>query len=179
MDQLPNKQMREQREFETLFKNPKHARAMWAQTVIDRYSKPAMPPAKITDDKGNPTKESQLEEQIWHYLKEELKTQGLDRDPTEGEMMEACQSYYARHNSASYVARRDSMGAKPIDETKLTVSQHNPLEDLSDEELEVIQKALEQHHREVLAKEEMRMLSEAEVNEKDVVMVNNGSDEQY
>lgn len=174
-----NKQMREQREFETLFKNPKHARSMWAQTVIDRYSKPAMPPAVIVDDKGNPTKESQLEEQIWHYLKNELQAAGLDRDPTEGEMMEACQSYYARHNPAAYVARRDSMGAKPIDETKITVAQHNPLEDLSDEELEVMQKALEQHHREVLERQQVQLLSEAEVNKKDVVMVNNGNDEQY
>ena len=177
--ELPNKQMREQREFETLFKNPKHARAMWAQTVIDRYCKPAMPPAVINDEKGNPTKESQLEMQIWDYLVNELKAQGLDRKPTEGEMMEACQSYYARHNSASYVARRDSMGAKPIDETKVTVGQHNPLEDLSDEELEVMQRALEDHRREALEQEQQKLLTEAEVNQKDVVMANGGNDEQY
>jgi hypothetical protein len=70
---------------------------------------------------------------------------GSDRLPTEGEMMEACQQYYARHNSASYVARRDSMGAKPVDETKQTVSVNNPLENMSDEELIVMQKALDEH----------------------------------
>lgn len=177
--ELSNKQMREQREFETLFKNPKHARAMWAQTVIDRYCKPAMPPAVIKDEKGNPTKESQLEMQIWDYLVNELKAAGFNRNPTEGEMMEACQSYYARHNSASYVARRDSMGAKPIDETKVTVSQHNPLEDLSDEELEVMRKALEDHHKEALEQEQQRLLTEEEVNRKDVVIANGGNDEQY
>ncbi len=47
--ELTNKQMREQREFETLFKNPKHARAMWSQSVIDRYAKPALEPIKIYD----------------------------------------------------------------------------------------------------------------------------------
>lgn len=143
--ELTNKQLREQREFETLFKNPKHARAMWAETVIDRYAKPALEPIAIYDKDGNLTPTSQIEAAVWAHLKNELEAMGQDRLPTEGEMMEACQQYYARHNASSYVARRDSMGAKPIDETKQSVSVNNPLENLSDEELLVMQQALEAH----------------------------------
>ena len=50
---LTTKQIREQREFETLFKNPKHARSTWAQSVIDRYCKPAIEPIRIYDKEGN------------------------------------------------------------------------------------------------------------------------------
>ena len=144
--ELTNKQIRDQREFETLFKNPKHARAMWAQNVIDRYAKPAIEPIKIYDKDGNLTPTSQIELAVWKHLKDELESMGNSRLPTEGEMMEACQQYYSRHNASSYVARRDSMGAKPIDETKQQVQINNPLENLSDEELLVMQKALEEYH---------------------------------
>ncbi len=82
---------------------------------------------------------------VWNHLKTELEEMGQDRLPTEGEMMEACQQYYSRHNASSYVARRDSMGAKPVDETKQNVQVSNPLEGLSDEELYVMQAALEEH----------------------------------
>jgi hypothetical protein len=143
--ELTNKQIREQREFETLFKNPKHARATWAQHVIDRYARPALEPISIYDKDGNLTPTSQIEKAVWTHLKAELQAEGKDRLPTEGEMMEACQQYYSRHNASSYVARRDSMGAKPIDETKQSVSVNNPLENLSDEELLVMQEALEAH----------------------------------
>lgn len=141
--ELTNKQIREQREFETLFKNPKHARAMWSQQVIDRWAKPAMEPIMVYDSKGNLTEDSQIQLAIWDQLKKELEAQGLDRLPTDGEMMEACQAYYSRSNTGTYVARRDSMGAKPVDESKQTISNINPLENLTDEQLEVMQKALE------------------------------------
>lgn len=145
--ELTNKQIREQREFETLFKNPKHARATWAQHVIDRYARPAIQPILIYDKDGNLTPTSQIETAVWRHLKSELEAMGQDRLPTEGEMMEACQQYYSRHNASSYVARRDSMGAKPVDETKQNVSVSNPLEDLTDEELMVMQEALEAHRK--------------------------------
>lgn len=143
--ELTTKQLRDRREFETLFRNPKHARGMWSQNVINRYCKPAMEPVPVVDKDGNLSPASQVEIAVWKHLQEEIKANGEDRYPTEGEMMEACQQYYARHNAASYTARRDSMGAKPIDETKQSVSVNNPLEGLSDEELLVMQKALEEY----------------------------------
>lgn len=157
--ELTNKQIREQREFETLFKNPKHARAMWAQNVIDRYAKSALEPILLYDRDGNLLPTSQIEQVVWRHLKDELKSMGNDRLPSEGEMMEACQQYYSRHNAASYVARRDSMGAKPVDETKQNVSVYNPLENLSDDELLVMQNALEEHRskQEVLKNEQKQI----------------------
>lgn len=153
---LSNDEIRDQREFETLFKNPKHARAMWSQTVIDRYSKPAMKPIPVVDKDGNLTQTSQIEQAVWDHLLEEIKATGSTRLPSEGEMMEACQQYYSRHNASAYVARRDSMGAKPVDETKQQVSVHNPLEDMSDEELLVMQKALEEHRANLALIEEKK-----------------------
>lgn len=141
--ELTAKQLREQREFETLFKNPKYARSMWAKNVIDRYTKPAIEPILLTDKDGNTLPQSQIELAIWRQLEREISATGQERLPTEGEMMEACQAYYSRHNANSYIARRDSMGAKPIDESKQSHTVNNPLEQLSDEELELIQKTLE------------------------------------
>ena len=133
---------------------------MWAQNVIDRYAKPALEPIAIYDKDGNLTPTSQIERAVWDHLTNELKNAGLDRLPSEGEMMEACQQYYARHNASSYTARRDSMGAKPVDETKQNVSVSNPLENLTDDELFVMQEALELHR-----KEQARLLAEAKKTE--------------
>lgn len=161
--ELTNKQIREQREFETLFKNPKHARAMWSQSVINRYAKPALEPILVTDKDGNLTQTSQIEVAVWKHLKAELEAMGIDRLPTEGEMMEACQQYYARHNAAAYVARRDSMGAKPVDESKQSLSVNNPLEQYSDEELMVMQKALDEYDKKQLEAEQKPQTDEGGV----------------
>lgn len=166
--ELTNKQLREQREFETLFKNPKHARAMWSQSVIDRYTKPALEPVMIRDKDGNLTPASQVENAVWRHLKDELESQGNDRLPTEGEMMEACQQYYARHNAASYIARRDSMGAKPVDETKQNLSVNNPLEQYTDEELMIMQSALEEHEKKTQAQTQAQAIESTKNDEKEI-----------
>lgn len=149
--ELTNEQIRQQREFENLFKDPKRARGQWQKMVEDRYIAPALPPIVVLDAKGQPTPESQIEAAVYSHLLSELKAMGKSRLPTEGEMMEACQQYYSRHNASSYVARRDSMGAKPVDETKQQVNVNNPLEGLSDEELAVMEKALSDYHEHLLS----------------------------
>lgn len=144
---MTNREIGEQREFEALFANPKTARAQWQLEVSKRYAKPAVKPIMLVDKDGNETQQSIIERTIWNHLIEELRAAGINRQPSEGEMMEACQQYYARHNAASYVARRDSMGAKPIDETKQNLNvNNNPLERLSDEELLIVEKALADYH---------------------------------
>lgn len=144
---MTNREIGEQREFEALFANPKSARVQWQQEVAKRYAKPAMKPIVLHDKDGNETQQSIIERNIWNHIMEEHKQMGISRLPSEGEMMEACQQYYARHNAASYVARRDSMGAKPIDETKQNLNvTNNPLEELSDEELTIVKNALNEYH---------------------------------
>lgn len=144
---ISNKLQRETREFESLYRNPKYARAAWAEKVYDRWSAEAQPPIQIYDEKGNLTPQSQVENAVWKNLLDEFKRRGISRKPTNGEMTEACQDYYSRHNSSVYVARRDSMGAKPVDESKQQVQVDNPLEGMSDEELLVMQKALEDYRK--------------------------------
>ena len=163
---MSNKQLREQREFQTLFNNPRGARQAWSQEITQRLAKPAMEPIAIYDSKGNLTQESQVEQAVWLHLLNELKEEGLERLPTEGEFMEACQQYYARHNPAAYVARRDTAGAKPIDETKQTIQIANPLDGLSDEELLVMQRALEDYHAQLDDKKETVKLNEYSEGEK-------------
>lgn len=144
--EITNKMLRDQREFEVIFKDPKRARAAWSQNIVDRWARPALPPVPIYDKNNVPAPEYLIEKAVYEQLCEELRAEGLSRLPTEGEMMEGCQSYYARHNASSYIARRDSIGAKPIDETKQQIQVTNPLESLTDEELEVMQKALDGYH---------------------------------
>lgn len=143
---MTNREIGEQREFEALFANPKSARAQWQQEVAKRYAKPAMKPIVLIDKDGNETSQSIIERAVWNHIMEEHKVAGINRLPSEGEMMEACQQYYARHNASSYVARRDSMGAKPIDESKQNLHFDNQLESLSDEELTVVQEALTNYY---------------------------------
>ena len=134
--------LREQREFETLFKNPKHARSSWARKVYDRYTRPAMPPIVVRDKDGNETERSQIERQIYDYLCKELQELGEIRQPSDGEFQEACMAHYARHNASSYTARQAAYGAKPVDESKQTITE-NVFENLTDEELEILAAARE------------------------------------
>lgn len=150
---LMRKAEREMREFDTIFRNPKNARSAWNQTVYDRYCKPAFVPIPIYDKDGNLTQDYQLQKAIYDALLQELRDEGLDRMPTDGEMMEACHAYTSRTNSTGYTARRDSMGAKPIDESKQIHTIENPLEGLSDEELMAMQMALETHRLEAASHE--------------------------
>ena len=49
---MSNKQLREQREFQTLFNNPRGARQAWSQEITQRLAKPAMEPTRITGRAG-------------------------------------------------------------------------------------------------------------------------------
>lgn len=155
-----NRQIREQREFETLHKNPKYARAMWQENVYARWSAPALPPIKLCDKDGNELTQSIVERAVYENLCKELEEKGLSRGPTNGEMTEACQDYYSRHNSSAYVARRDGFGAKPVDESKQSMTVNNPLENYTEEELLVMQKALEEMHKKQVEQTEREQLPE-------------------
>lgn len=141
-----NKEMRDRREFENLFSNPKSARAQWQKNVYTAYCRPVTGPTLIYNDKGMLTEESQVESIVYSNLVSRMKAEGVSRYPTEAEFMEACQQYYSRHNATAYAARRDSMGAKPVDETKQQITMTNPLENLTNEELLAMQQALEELH---------------------------------
>ena len=53
-------------------------------------------------------------------------------------MMLHCQIVKARYDTAAATFVRDTLGAKPVDESKIDAQVNNPYESLSDEELELI-----------------------------------------
>lgn len=72
-----------------------------------------------------------------------------NRKPTELEMILHCQIVKARTDTSAAVFVRDTLGAKPVDETKVDAQVTNPYENLTDAELELLQKhraSLENHN---------------------------------
>ena len=61
-----------------------------------------------------------------------------DREPTEIEMIMQCQLVKARTDTSAAVFVRDTLGAKPVDESKIDAQVGNPYETLTDEELELV-----------------------------------------
>ena len=54
-------------------------------------------------------------------------------------MILSCQAVKARYDTSAATFIRDTLGAKPIDETKLDAQVNNPYESLTDEELMMLQ----------------------------------------
>ena len=55
-------------------------------------------------------------------------------------MIMMCQMLRARYDTSAATFVRDTLGAKPVDESKQELSMSNPFEQLSDEELKLIAK---------------------------------------
>ena len=81
-------------------------------------------------------------------------------------MILQCQIVKARYDTAAATFVRDTLGAKPVDETKLDASVNNPYEQLSDEELELIAKVREEKLK---AAQEVSVLTSAKEADYDLV----------
>ena len=77
-----------------------------------------------------------------------------------------CQKVKARTETSAAVFIRDTLGAKPIDESKVDAQLSNPYEQLTDEELEALQAMREKKALEAANKE----LSEPLPNNNEVVV---------
>ena len=100
---------------------------------------PAIKAPVQVDKEGAATLQSEIENYCWNKLSQDLQKLGDEsRQPTELEMILACQAMRARFDTSAAVFIRDTLGAKPIDETKVDAQVSNPYEQLSDEELELI-----------------------------------------
>lgn len=136
---MSNKSVRERKEIENLFADPKFARNAWKAVGSAILHNPAIPPAHQYDKDGNETLGSVIEKYSYDKLAKDIATLGdPDRKPTELEMLLHCQIVKARYDTAAAAFVRDTLGAKPIDETKVDAQINNPYESLSDEELELI-----------------------------------------
>ena len=138
---MSNKNDRETKEMKNLFSDPKFARQAWKSVGQAILQNPATKPIQTYDKDGNPTLSSEIESYSYAKLKKDISTLAQeDREPTEIEMILQCQIVKARYDTSAATFVRDTLGAKPIDESKIDAQVSNPYESLSDEELEAIAK---------------------------------------
>lgn len=136
---MSNKRTREQKELENLFADPKYCRQAWKAIGQAILMSPAVKPIPTTDKDGNETFNYTLEKYTYNALKRDIDELGKEnREPTELEMILSCQAVKARYDTSAAVFIRDTLGAKPIDETKLDAQVNNPYESLTDEELAIL-----------------------------------------
>lgn len=136
-----NKSIRERKEMENLFADPKFARQAWKSVGQAVLLQPAVKPISVLDKDGNETLNSQIERYSYNNLSKDLEQLGKEkREPTELEMILHCQIVKARTDTSAAVFVRDTLGAKPVDETKVDASISNPYENLTDAELAMLQK---------------------------------------
>ena len=142
MAKYKNKEYRELREMQNLFSDPKYIREVWRNVGNAILRNPATIPCRQYDKNGEETFESKLQSYTYNQLHGDLQAisavageQG--REPTELEMILACQAVRARFDTSAAVFIRDTLGAKPVDESKVEQSV-NVFESLTDEELELL-----------------------------------------
>lgn len=137
---MANKDNRQLREVMNLLGNPKQAREVWKAIGNAIAARPVTKPLEVLDKDGNETANSQIERYGYRQLSEDLQRLGTaDAEPTMLEMVLMCQMIKARTDTAAATFIRDTLGAKPVDESKIEHSNNNPYESLTDEELAVIQ----------------------------------------
>ena len=130
---------------QNLFGDVKFSRQAWRAVGQAILVNPATRPLPQYDKDGNETFTSQLEEYSYQKLKDDIKKLGEeDREPTHLEMILMCQMMKARFDTGAAIFVRDTLGAKPIDESKVDAQVNNPYESLTDEELDMLAKMREQ-----------------------------------
>lgn len=140
---MPNKDIRERKEIDNLFRDPKYCRQAWRNIGTAILQSPVSRMPTDYDKDGNPTLRSSLEDYSYRSLKRDIaalcKRDGTEeREPTELEMIMQCQIAKARFDTNAAIFVRDTLGAKPVDESKIDATLSNPYEDLTDEELALL-----------------------------------------
>lgn len=114
-------------------------RKVWQSIGRLIAQRPATVLPTIADKDGNETLPSLISNYGYSSLKHDIVS--LTRDdgePTELEMILACQMIKARTDTQAATFIRDTLGAKPVDESKAEVLTGNMFEQLSDDELEAL-----------------------------------------
>lgn len=143
MNTLSNKKERETKEAQNLFADPKFARQAWRSLANAIVQNPARRLPQQIDKEGNPTLQSDIDQYCYQSLTRDIKQickrDGTkEREPTELEMILACQAVKARFDTQAATFIRDTAGAKPVDESKIEATVVNEYEALSDAELEAL-----------------------------------------
>lgn len=136
---MSNKSDRERKEMINLFADKKFVRDVWKNVGNAILSRPATKLPTQFDKDGNPTLQSVIDEYSYDTLSQDLKELTKEnRAPTQLELILQGQVIKARYDTNAAVFIRDTLGAKPVDESKLQADINNPYEQLSDEELAVL-----------------------------------------
>lgn len=137
---MSNKSERERKEMANLLEDPKFMRKAWQAIGHSILRQPASKPVVQIDKDGNETRASEIERYTYNTLADDLKKLGGEgeRQPTELEMILGCQIAKARTDTQAAVFVRDTVGAKPVDESKLDAVVETGYESMSDEELELL-----------------------------------------
>ena len=138
---VSNKSYRELLETRNVFADPAYCREAWKSVGTAILLSPAIGCIGDID-----TKDGAIESYTYDKLCRELKEIGAStsgngavtgRQPTELEMIFHCQAARARFDTSAAVFVRDTVGAKPIDESRVQVSR-SQYEEMSDDELEAL-----------------------------------------
>ena len=158
MANIPNKDLRELKETMNVFSDPRTQREAWRSLGIKLLNNPATKAPEQLDKDGNPTLASSIEQYTYRQLVNDIKrSEQPDREPTEIEMILACQMVKARVDTQAAIFVRDTLGAKPVDESKMDATlSANQYEQLTDEELELLAA-----HRAKKAADDQRSQAEA------------------
>ena len=148
---MSNKQDRENKELQNCIKDPRYARQFWRSVGTAIANRPAVRTPTTLDKDGNETMQSIIENYSYNKLKQDIERMTHDKntEPTEIEMIMQCQMVRARYDTAAATFIRDTMGAKPVDESKVAATVSNPYDYLSDEELDLLAKHREEQARPV------------------------------
>lgn len=134
-----NELSRTNKEMQSLFADPKYMRQAWKAVGHAILNNPAVKAPAQYDKDGSQTLQSEIEQYSWNKLSRDIAQLGEEgRAPTELEMILQCQVMRARFDTSAAIFVRDTLGAKPVDESKVDAAVHNPYESLSDEELELL-----------------------------------------
>ena len=135
---MSNIQSRKIKEMQSLFADPRYVREAFKSVGIALLQNPATRSPEVYDKNGVLTGDTILAQYSYDQLAEDIKNiYKQDRAPTQLEMIMMCQMVKARYDTAAAIFVRDTLGAKPIDESKQQLIQ-NEYESLSDEELELL-----------------------------------------
>lgn len=145
---MTNKEDRMLKETLSHFADPRYSRKAWNSVAWKILNSPAARPATRLDKNGEETSESKIEAYSYQKLAQDLaaieNATGDTREPTELDMILACQIQHARHNTTAATFVRDTVGAKPVDESKVQAEVTNTYEHLTDEELELLRQLREE-----------------------------------
>lgn len=140
-----NRWERERKEFESHFGDPRYCRQAWQSIGQMILARPASKPIPQLDKNGEETYDSLVESYSYRQLQEDYhalqspldERQAQDYTPTNLEMILMCQAVRARSSVQSATFVRDTVGAKPVDESKqqVTVDDYSTL---TDEELALL-----------------------------------------